>query len=277
MNPQNKKYFITINGQVDDVPALYNAVTMEYLAVCMEAAPTTGHLHYHVFVVYNQRRRLNAVVRDFPHANVQVAKGTFDQVLQYMTKAGDLIYEIGNKPSDRRRNPPRSSEERFSELVSETKEGKLNKECMLYARFRTYFDSLEIQHSIAFTWPGELPHKNLWIHGPTGTGKSRMAREFASGAKKSIYHKLLNKWWDGFYKQDIVLIEDADPQHCKCLAHHFKVWADRYSFTGEVKGGCLIIYPNYNLIVTSNYALEECFDIDDARAISRRFDILLWE
>lgn len=273
---QSHKFFITINSQVDDVPALFDEQNMEYMAVCMEAAPTTGHLHYHIFVQYYQRRRYTAVQKDFPGANIQTAKGTFTQVLDYMTKQGDLIFEKGTRPSDRRRPASTSTEERFYTMVQETKKGLLNKECLMYARYRSYFDNLEIQHSLGFTWTGELDHKNLWIYGPTGTGKSMMTHRYAMEANLTLFNKLLNKWWDGFYKQNIVLIEDADPQHCRCLAHHFKLWADRYSFTAEVKGGCIVVYPSYNLIVTSNYSIDECFEPADADAIKRRFDVLYW-
>ena len=273
---QNKKYFITINNQVDDIAALYDVNRMEYFAACMETAPTTGHVHFHILVIYNQRRRLDSVRRDFPGANVQVAKGTFVQVIDYLTKNGDLCYEQGLRPTERRRAPPTNTEIRFSEMVTAAKKGLLDHETLLYARYRSFFDQLEVQHSLKFIWPGNLPDKNLWIWGPTGTGKSRMVHEFVEGAHKSCYLKLLNKWFDGYYKQDFLIIEDADPSKCRMLAHHFKLWADRYSFSAEVKGGVIVVYPNYHFIVTSNYSIAECFDPEDAKAIERRFDVLYW-
>lgn len=276
MAQQNRKFFVTINTQIDDVAALYNVNEMDYFACCMEAAPTTGHVHYHILVIYKKRRRLSAVSHDFPTANVQVAKGTIHQIMNYLTKEDNLIFEAGEQPVDLRRPCPTSSDTRFKEMVARTKEGALDRECILYARYRSYFDSLDVQYSYKFTWPGELPAKNIWIWGPTGSGKSRMVHEYIQGFNKSCYLKLLNKWWDGFFKQDFVLIEDADPTKCKCLAHHFKLWADRYTFSGEVKGGIIVIYPNYHFVVTSNYSIEECFDAEDASAIRRRFDVLYW-
>ena len=51
-----------------------------------------------------------------------------------------------------------------------------------------------------------------------------------------------------------------------------KIWADRYTFTGEIKGAHSVIAPSYNLIVTSNYSIRECFSsIEDVEAIQRRF------
>jgi len=37
--------------------------------------------------------------------------------------------------------------------------------------------------------------------------------------------------------QDTVVIEEADPKNMEHLADRLKVWADRYPFPGEIKGG----------------------------------------
>jgi hypothetical protein len=51
-----------------------------------------------------------------------------------------------------------------------------------------------------------------------------------------------------------------------------KIWSDRYSFTGEVKCGSVQIWPgNWYLVITSNYRIDQCFSLDDADAIKRRF------
>nr|WQA30145.1 MAG: rep protein [Cressdnaviricota sp.] len=113
---------------------------------------------------------------------------------------------------------------------------------------------------------GDLKEKNIWVWGPPGTGKSRWAHQLP-GTK---YMKLSNKWWDGYNGQPIVIMEDLDLQ----LAQHLKLWADRYVFTAEVKGGHRPIRPDFNLVVTSNYHPDSCFtNPEDAAAIRRRFTI----
>lgn len=277
MSQQNTKYFITINSQIDDPKAFWDPASMEYLAICMEAAPTTGHIHYHCLVVYFQRRRLSAVIKEFPGAHVQIAKGSINQIIAYLTKDGNLILEEGIKPIDLRRHSETPSEIRFRELVEASKRGQLDKECLMYARYRTYFNQLEVQHMLRMKVSVDLTTKNIWIYGPPGSGKSKMVQDYLETHKKTCYLKLLNKWWDGYFKQDVVLLEDADPFHCSKLAHHFKIWCDRYSFTAEVKNGVLIVFPEYEFVVTSNYSIDECFDAIDASAIRRRFDIFRYE
>lgn len=85
----------------------------------------------------------------------------------------------------------------------------------------------------------------------------------------NLFIKPINKWWDGYKNQEIVLIEDWDKTH-RILAHHIKIWADRYRFTGEMKGSSRVIRPKL-IVITSNYRIDECFEGPDIDAIKRRF------
>ena len=75
--------------------------------------------------------------------------------------------------------------------------------------------------------------ENLWIHGKSGAGKSHYVRENHPG----FYDKPLNKWWDGYKDQKVVLIDDLEEQHGKWIGFFLKRWADHYSFPAETKGG----------------------------------------
>ena len=81
----------------------------------------------------------------------------------------------------------------------------------------------------------------------------------------------MSKWWDGYSNEDVVVLDDFDPNHGKYLGYYLKIWADHYVFNAEVKGGMLRIRPKV-LIVTSQYRLEACFEEPETvSAISRRF------
>lgn len=109
--------------------------------------------------------------------------------------------------------------------------------------------------------------KNRWIFGPTGSGKSSLIRSL----KVPFYPKGMNKWWDGYDGEDVIVLDDFAPEHGKYLGYFLKIWADHYVFNAEVKGGMLRIRPKH-VIVTSQYTLEACFEErQTVLALSRRF------
>ena len=82
---------------------------------------------------------------------------------------------------------------------------------------------------------------------------------------------MLNKWWDGYDDQPVVIIEEWSPKN-EVTASALKIWADRYPFTAQIKGGVLQKIRPTKLIVISNYRLNDCFpDSRDGDPIARRF------
>lgn len=112
-----------------------------------------------------------------------------------------------------------------------------------------------------------------WIWGPTGTGKSHLVHTMYN--PKDVYLKGKNKWWDGFYGQEIVLIEEMTPAD-SWMFGHLLMWCDKWEFSGETKGG--YINPNFRKIyLTSNYTIDEVFNEIPSQSLSalrRRFVVL---
>jgi len=68
-----------------------------------------------------------------------------------------------------------------------------------------------------------------------------------------------------------VIIEEWSPKN-EVTASALKIWADRYPFTAQIKGGVLQKIRPAKIIVISNYRLSDCFpDARDADPIARRF------
>jgi len=119
-------------------------------------------------------------------------------------------------------------------------------------------------------WRDGFP-PNLWLYGVAGCGKSRKAWEQFPGA----YRKPCNKWWDGFdpMVHKNVVIDDFDESH-KVLCHHLKIWADRYPFILEIKGGAIGARPEV-IVVTSNWAPGDIWtNPNDLDPILRRFQVI---
>nr|WAE42451.1 MAG: replication associated protein [Cressdnaviricota sp.] len=126
--------------------------------------------------------------------------------------------------------------------------------------------------------PEYIPRSVLWITGLSGIGKSRYVRDQYPGL---FYNKPMNKWWDGYKGEKVVLLDDFDHKG-ECLGHYLKIWADCYSFNAEVKGST--IKPFYDIfIITSQYLPKDIFcrgddpklwDPELRDAIERRFTIM---
>lgn len=116
--------------------------------------------------------------------------------------------------------------------------------------------------------PPSLPGVcGIWIHGPSGSGKSHCI----SSTFPNAFIKDASKWWCGYDGQEEVWLDDVDPTQSSWLARFLKIWGDRYPFQAQTKGGSLIIRPK-RILVTANYSIEAMgFKPQDVDAIKRRF------
>ena len=92
--------------------------------------------------------------------------------------------------------------------------------------------------------------------GPTGTGKSFAANYEATQAGETPYYKERGDWWDGYYGQKYVIIENFDT-----TIDYYDLLAltDQYPHKVQTKGG----YTNFiatDIWITSNKPIPEWFN-----------------
>jgi len=241
-----------------------------YICFGEESAPTTGQLHFQGYVQFEVRKRLAQLVKAIPQCHWEVARGDHVQNIAYCSKGGKFE-ELGEVHDTTGGKQGREAEQaRWRDARVAAVKGD----------FEAVPDQIYVQHYSAIVNIAKdhlvMPKDNdgpcgLWIWGPPGVGKSRKARELC----EAPYFKLANKWFDGFdvSKHKEVILDDFDKVH-GCLAYHLKIWADRYAFIGEIKGGAIAMRPS-KFVVTSNYSPDDIWQDDETLGpIRRRFKVL---
>lgn len=229
-----------------------------YIVWGREICPSTNRQHLQGFVAFRTRTKFSTIKRWLPGAHIEKCKGTPDENARYCKKDGDFK-EFGVLPKDTTSGGP------FARALQLARENKLHEveqtQPGIFLRYKNTLESL-----ITFRTSEMNNSCGIWIYGPPRCGK-----DFAVHQSPSLYVKALNKWWDGYKGEEDVLISDVDKES-KWLGQFLKIWADRYKFRAEIKGGTMYIRPK-RIYVTSNYSIREIFEDKVADAISARFNV----
>lgn len=254
----SRNYCFTQNNYTPESLGVLDTVDCIYMIYGKEVAPGTLTPHAQGYVVFGSNKRLKAVIALLPGCHVAIAKGNSVQNIVYCSKEGDVT-ERGERPASQGEGNKR----RWDQILEGAKKGDM---CFIPEEIQFKYPKLIASHR-EFSLE-DTESKMVWYYGGSGTGKSRRAREENPGC----YLKMCNKWWDGYQGEEVVLIEDLDKNH-SVLLHHLKIWADRYPFPAEIKGGKIDIRPKV-IIVTSNFHPRDIWDDEkDLGPILRRFRI----
>lgn len=251
--------------------------------------PEEGTIHIQGYVKFNRTIRGLQVKKNYlgMRAHIEIARGTEQQNWDYCSKEGKIIVSKGepNLISYDKTEKEARIDDKYLMIIKDAREMKEDefreKWPKFYINNLSFVNLMRAQYLIQHTdtWNGILSHKNLWIWGPAGTGKSRLARS-GNISNHEIYPKNMNKWWDGF-NPDIhkrVVLDDWAPGANSIQIKNLKDWMDRYTINAEVKNGHIAIFPSFNFIVTSNYPIEKCFEnTEDQEAIRRRCSVVEWK
>lgn len=251
------------NWTQEDVDSLAQ-VNCVYMIYGKEVAPTTGMPHLQGFVSFKSASTMSAVSSKIRGHLTAVTCRPWDAV-EYCKKEGDFT-ERGTAP----KNPGKRERDDWDGYLGLIKEGRSEEipAKIQFSHFRAIQGLSSKYRKVNPEIEGDFT--NEWIWGDPGTGKSYTARRENPGC----FIKSANKWWDGYRDEEVVLIEDLDKDWPQ-FAHWLKIWADRYSFPAEVKGGMIMARPK-KIVVTSNYCIQALCDkcqVDEKTmlAVLRRF------
>ena len=261
--PKYRNFTITVNNPTPEDVTLLDTIPCKYIVYGNEVGES-GTPHKQGTIIFKSQKTLSAAIKSLPRrAHVEVCKHLFKSI-EYCKKDGDVI-ERGEPPKTKE-DQGNMEKERWANFISLAEQDRLEeidpKDRVKHYRAAEYFRSEGAKKRRL----EDTEERMEWYYGPSGTGKSRKARS----ENPAAYLKMCNKWWDGYADEDCVIIEDFDKRH-DVLAHHLKIWGDRYDFLAEHKGGAKRIRPK-KIIVTSNYHPKDIWvQVADLEPILRRF------
>lgn len=260
---RSRNWCFTINNYTDSDIESINTWPYKYVIYGKETGEQ-GTPHLQGYVVFDNTKRLAALKALHDKAHWEAAKGNSEQNITYCSKQGDVT-ELGDKPKTKRQIGDQEKR-RWNDAFNMAKAGNIDDiDGDIKLRFYRTLKEIKKDHMEKAADADEVT--GVWIYGEPGVGKSRKAREDYPNA----YLKMQNKWWDGYQGEDNVILDDFDSKE---LGHHLKIWADRYSFIAETKGGAIQIRPK-KFVITSNYSPDDFeWDSDTKAAVKRRFKII---
>lgn len=264
---RSRAWVFTINNWTDDDIQNLDNAECTYIIYGKEVGEQ-GTPHLQGYIYFPTLKSLKQVKSTLgSRAHVETAKGNAQQNFEYCSKQGDFT-ERGDIPMSNKQKGEAEMQrwERARELARSGNFDDIDAD--IYMRHYNTIKRIREDHmEKPKTLEGALQH--IWIYGNTGTGKSTRAREIAPDA----YIKSVTKWWDHYNDEDDVIIDDFDEKH-KDLVYFLKIWADRFPFMAEIKGGSKMIRPK-RIIVTSNYAPDSIwYHATDLEPILRRFQVI---
>lgn len=241
-NTKARAFCLTLNEidrEEELIEGLRTYKSLKYLMIgAIETAPTTGHLHKHVYVYFNVPIKLN--LKKCAGCHVEIAMGSFKNNYEYLTKEGPLTYEWGEKPHQ------------GIKTIKELRELPYDETPPQYKRIKQEVDREYKDKKVFFDMLNEIRAKKLkgpeiiYITGDPGKGKTYSAYEFACldyENNEDIGKLTLKNDFIDITNEDAkcFVIEEFRPSQIK--ATDFLQLTDKYGYRCNVKGSFRTLRP----------------------------------
>lgn len=265
-NTRSRSFCFTLNNYTEEEERYIQTWECDYLVYGREKGEE-GTPHLQGLVKLKNAKSFASMKKLQPRAHWEVCKSVPASIV-YCKKDGD-IFEKGIPPQ---KNGGDSQAERAIKnkrlATGDLQELLDNGEISI-----TQIPLLKKARTILAQEQKPYQHDNvrgIWIYGPPGIGKTHRAREYPG----EIFIKSQNKWFDGYEGQETIVLDDFDTKG-ECLSHYIKIWSDKWSCSGEIKGGTVHL-QHKRFIITSNYHPCQIWSQDAvlSAAIERRFEII---
>jgi len=231
----------TINNPDDDDLNQLMDLDWSYLVYQKELAGDTEHLQG--YFEFDGQKRFAYIKKRLPRAHIERRRGTQEQAIAYCKKEATRLdgpFEFGEKKKQGERSE-------WHAAIDAVKDGATEEEIALTytGTYIRYFKGLNrVRSFVGAQRNAEVDV--LWLHGPTGCGKTR----YAYDNYQDIYSKPEGAWFDGYDGHETALFDDFEAVDIS-ITLLLKL-LDRYPMTVPVKGGFVNWRPK-TILITSNY------------------------
>lgn len=237
-----------------------------YVVYQQELCPDTLRLHYQGYVEFDTPKRITGVKRILGECHLEIPNGTREQCKAYCMKEQTRVpntvpTEIGRWELQAGR---RTDIEDGVELI---KAGATDRDIVEHKPnfFVKYNKAVDKVRFAMMTDRTDKPYV-IWIWGPSGTGKSKIAHQLNPDA---YWKNIETKWWDGYYQQDAVILDDMKGQ--MSIPELLRLF-DRYPLSLEIKGGTVKFNSRVIFCTSIDHPLR--FYNDFNGELARRIDVI---
>lgn len=244
MSQRLRNFVFTINNYTNDDKDKLLELPYKYLIYGEEVAPTTGTPHLQGYIELDKQMRLSGIKKIIKSIHVEQRLGTAKQAAEYCKKEGKFV-EFGTIS-----NPGKRTDlDEVRNLAEEAGLRAVTKVCSaqqirVAEKYLTYNEE-----------PRNWKPNVIWLWGPTGTGKSREAREITKDLD-TYCKNTNNKWWDGYDGQEAIILDDFRDSWMPIT--DMLGLLDRYEYRLEYKGGFRQCRAK-TIVVTSALAPDNCY------------------
>lgn len=220
-----------------------------------------GTPHIQGYAELNKPTRFNTIKKILPRAYIALRRGTQDQAIKYCKKDGNWV-EFGEPKRQGERSDLLGVKQAALDggMRNVTNQYETMAAFQIASKFLTYNEPAR-----------DFKPRVIWIWGPTGTGKSRKAREVCT---EDTYTKNQgSKWWDGYDGHKSIIIDDFRDSWWPLT--YMLALLDRYEFQVEVKGGYRQIRAE-TMVITSAFSPADCYGGcgESIQQLLRRIDVV---
>ena len=241
---------------------VFDKSRMKYLILGKETCPTTGKKHIQGYVEFCQVCDFSVMKKLLGGAQTHLERrrGTAKQARTYCMKDNDFE-EYGTASKQGKRSD-------LDDVVDDISQGSSLRTIAMgfpiqYIKYHNGITKLKLMHIEPRNWVTEV----TVLYGPTGCGKSKLARELLNDYW--VWTPQRGQWFDGYEGQTDVIFEEFRGQ---LPLEMTLTLLDRYECPVQYKGGTVEFAPR-RVVITSpkhpKHWYEDCYN-DKIEQLLRR-------